>query len=81
MCLENKILKNVWVKGQRKNFFFYNTDEMLGPNGSKPWNRKNPWHAPGTADIYSPCGTFGGNPQGCRGGPPTERLVSVRLSH
>ena len=65
-------------------FHFYNTDDMLGPNGSKPWNKKNPWHAPGTADIYSPCGTFGGNPQGCRGGPPIERLESrsvIRLSH
>merc|ERR1719492_253643 len=42
---------------------------MLG--GRKP--KGNPWSAPGTASIASPCGTFGGNPQGCRGGPPTEK--------
>jgi hypothetical protein len=29
------------------------------------WSRKNPWRAPGTAKVYSPCGVFGGNPQGC----------------
>lgn len=56
-------------------------DDMLGPNGSKPWNKKNPWHAPGTAGINSPCGTFGGNPQGCRGGPPTERYGDCCDNH
>jgi len=27
----------------------------------------NPWHAPGTAPIFSPCGVAGGNPEGCTG--------------
>ena len=27
----------------------------------------NPWFAPGTAPVFSPCGTMGGNPHGCRG--------------
>ena len=27
----------------------------------------NPWLAPGTAPVFSPCGTMGGNPLGCRG--------------
>ena len=27
----------------------------------------NPWFAPGTAPIYSPCGLAGGNPMGCTG--------------
>ena len=40
--------------------------------GNRPPN-KNPWHAPGTAPISSPCGRFGGNPHGCRGGPPIEK--------
>ena len=50
---------------------------MLG--GRKPYGKPhlNPWHAPGTAPIASPCGTFGGNPQGCRGGPPTEKCVQI----
>jgi hypothetical protein len=30
---------------------------------------KNPWKAPGTAPIFSPCGVFGGNPDGCGGEP------------
>ena len=42
--------------------------------GNRPPN-KNPWHAPGTAPIASPCGRFGGNPHGCRGGPPIEKQV------
>merc|ERR1712087_241058 len=25
----------------------------------------NPWRAPGTAPLYSPCGADGGNPMGC----------------
>ena len=35
--------------------------------------RKNPWFAPGTAPVFSPCGIWGGNPGGCRAGDPTER--------
>ena len=31
----------------------------------------NPWRAPGTAAVYSPCGVLGGNPRGCDGVPPT----------
>jgi len=26
-----------------------------------------PWHAPGTAPVFSPCGTLGGWPNGCNG--------------
>merc|ERR1711934_379178 len=26
---------------------------------------KNPWMAPGTARVFSPCGVYGGNPFGC----------------
>merc|ERR1711937_739891 len=25
----------------------------------------NPWYAPGTAEVFSPCGSAGGNPEGC----------------
>ena len=28
---------------------------------------RNPWMAPGTAPVFSPCGVWGGNPQGCGG--------------
>jgi len=31
------------------------------------WEKK-PWMAPGTAPIFSPCGTMGGNPLGCHNG-------------
>merc|ERR1719184_155214 len=30
---------------------------------------RNPWMAPGTAPVYSPCGWAGGNPEGCGGVP------------
>lgn len=26
-----------------------------------------PWHAPGTAPVFGPCGSLGGNPDGCNG--------------
>ena len=28
---------------------------------------RNPWMAPGTAPVFSPCGLWGGNPKGCGG--------------
>ena len=31
---------------------------------SSCWN-STPWRAPGTADVFSPCGIEGGNPKGC----------------
>ena len=37
-------------------------EDMLGPGG----HGKNPWYAPGTAPVHSPCGTYGGNPHGCQ---------------
>merc|ERR1712121_102140 len=37
-------------------------EDMLGPGG----HGKNPWYAPGTAPVHSPCGTYGGNPRGCQ---------------
>jgi len=30
-----------------------------------PRRSHNPWNAPGTAPIFSPCGSMGGNPLGC----------------
>ena len=33
---------------------------------------KNPWAAPGTAPIHSPCGCGGGNPDGCSKLPDEE---------
>ena len=47
-------------------------DSMLTPNKGFP-KRKKPWFAPGTAPVHSPCGVWGGNPDGCRSGDPTER--------
>lgn len=68
-CHEGWFTNNTKIPGDRTI-----SDEMLGPNGIKPRNKmKNPWFAPGTAPIFSPCGNFGGNPNGCRGGPPTEK--------
>ena len=34
---------------------------------------KNPWWAPGTAPVHSPCGINGGNPTGCPAGDPNSR--------
>jgi len=33
-------------------------------------DKKNPWFAPGTAPVHSPCGIDGGNPYGCPPGNP-----------
>jgi len=34
------------------------------------WTKRNPWRAPGTAPVWSPCGIDGGNPWGCPKGNP-----------
>ena len=47
-------------------------ESMLTPNKGFA-HRNNPWFAPGTAPVYSPCGVWGGNPGGCRSGDPSER--------
>lgn len=44
----------------------YMDDPIMGD-----WTLYNPWRAPGTADIFSPCGIAGGNPQGCPAGDAT----------
>merc|ERR1719159_1980552 len=34
--------------------------------------QQNPWRAPGTAPLKSPCGVDGGNPDGCPAGNPAK---------
>ena len=34
------------------------------------WSERNPWRAPGSAHVWSPCGHDGGNPRGCPAGNP-----------
>jgi len=34
---------------------------------------RNPWMAPGSAPVFSPCGVAGGNPKGCPEGAPPGR--------
>ena len=47
-------------------------------NNTSKW-AKNPWGAPGTAPIYSPCGVNGGNPEGCpKGNKENGRLDKDR---
>jgi len=36
--------------------------------GAESFYAKNPWRAPGSAPLASPCGFGGGNPKGCDGG-------------
>ena len=33
---------------------------------SHDWTARNPWRAPGSAPIFSPCGAAGGNSKGCK---------------
>jgi hypothetical protein len=40
------------------------TDEIPG-GGAYDWSARSPWRAPGTAKVCSPCGSEGGNPDGC----------------
>lgn len=46
--------------------------ESSNPVVKSTWEsmQKNPWMAPGTAPVWSPCGHDGGNPQGCPVGNP-----------
>ena len=39
--------------------------KCVGQAGANDKKHKFPWHAPGTAPIFSPCGAMGGNPLGC----------------
>lgn len=39
--------------------------KCVGQAGANDKNKKFPWNAPGTAPVFSPCGTMGGNPYGC----------------
>ena len=38
-----------------------------GQQGAHDDHHENPWHAPGTAPVFGPCGTLGGYPLGCDG--------------
>jgi len=44
------------------------TDWDFGSGVSVDWTVRNPWRAPGTAPIFSPCGVDGGNLKGCVAG-------------
>ena len=58
-CDENWYANNVKIPGNATNL----PPEMF-PSG-ECGKEDHPWHAPGTAPIYSPCGTAGGMPNGC----------------
>merc|ERR1711872_381319 len=45
-------------------------DMYIEGMGNYDWTTKNPWRAPGTAPLYSPCGVAGGNPDGSPVGGP-----------
>ena len=38
---------------------------IINPTLGECGKEDHPWNAPGTAPIYSPCGTAGGMPNGC----------------
>jgi len=40
-------------------------DMYIEGMGNFDWTSHNPWRAPGSAPVYSPCGIGGGNPDGC----------------
>merc|ERR1712029_121911 len=72
---------NIYGRKQCQNSWFTNAttipgeqtipDDMLGDNDKKR-NRDRPRYSPGTAPIFSPCGTWGGNPNGCMQADPNE---------
>merc|ERR1711962_886390 len=39
----------------------------IGQVGHHDTAKEFPWNAPGRAPLFSPCGTLGGNPEGCPG--------------
>ena len=59
---------NTWPKQfDHKLPYEYSQPEVLclDPDGSVIEHDNNPWMAPGTAPVFSPCGAMGGNPNGC----------------
>ena len=49
------------------------TNNTRIPQTSKDQSH-NPWHAPGTAPVFSPCGMAGGNSEECTGGNQNEKF-------
>ena len=57
LCQNRWLTNHTFINGQVSI-----PDNMIGEGGEVDY----PWFAPGTASVFSPCGTFGGNPFGCR---------------
>jgi len=53
--------------------YTFHTGSVTLPDNMRTFkfsDNKNPWYAPGTAPVHSPCGVDGGNPDGCPAGNP-----------
>merc|ERR1711970_834727 len=57
VCQQEWFTNNTFIPGEPTI-----PEDMLGEGG----HDSNPWFAPGTAPVFSPCGTYGGNLHGCR---------------
>merc|ERR1712236_54359 len=57
VCVSKWFTNNTFIPGEPTI-----PENMLGEGG----HDSNPWFAPGTAPVFSPCGTYGGNLHGCR---------------
>jgi len=68
-CLENFYTNYTFIPGNPTIAQDSPMRTMKDPDGLDVF-AKNPWRAPGTAPINSPCGVDGGNPDGCPPGNP-----------
>jgi len=69
-CLMMWFSNDVWIPGEPSDLPENMTQKEITCTGQGEYfMEQKPWSAPGTAPIFSPCGTMGGNPNGC---PHTE---------
>lgn len=77
-CISQWYTNGTWIPGNRtlpENsplITYAKTAKATDPLSKGTWAgmQKNPWMAPGTAPVWSPCGIDGGNPKGCPVGNP-----------
>merc|ERR1712215_309859 len=69
-CLNFWFNNDVWIPGEASDLPEDMTQPEVTCTGQGEENiDTKPWAAPGTTTIFGPCGTMGGNPNGC---PNTE---------
>jgi len=67
LCQVEWFANNTWIPGRPTIPDWMIREDDAGHGQNHVPNK--PWYSPGSAPIFSPCGTQGGNPYGCRDDP------------